>query len=259
MNASAGVTVSLGLHAFPSGEARFEAVPLLAVARPFSSLVDHLLATTPSEDEERVSVLKAARDMLEYRKLKPVKVQVWYDDAWLGATANVERGDPLSHAALWAESWPPREFTMRVVTDEVLAALEAPRCLLAIIDPGGFLCNALLPIDEAALQTPLLDIAARLQRPYGHRRPAGTGLRGCFSGSWSPASPVPKRGTPQATVRRFAPGRCGPRATASSTCLSWRRSTPSTRRWATRSIRRRPLSCFTLAAATRPIIPRRRA
>ena len=154
MKASAGVTVSLGLHAFPSGEARFEAVPLLAVARPFSSLVDHLLATTPSEDEERVSVLKAARDMLEYRKLKPVKVQVWYDDAWLGATANVERGDPLSHAALWAESWPPREFTMRVVTDEVLAALEAPRCLLAIIDPGGFLCNALLPIDEVALHVP---------------------------------------------------------------------------------------------------------
>ena len=106
------------------------------------------------------------RQMLEYRKLKPVKVQVWYDDSWLGATANVERGEPLSYAAMWAESWPPREFTMRVVTEEVLAALEAPRCLLAIIDPGGFLCNALLPIDKAALQTPLLDIAARLQQPY---------------------------------------------------------------------------------------------
>ena len=74
--------------------------------------------------------------------------------------------EPLTAAASLAESWPPREFTMRVVTEEVLAALEAPRCLLAIIDPGGFLCNALLPIDEVALQTPLVDVAARLQRPY---------------------------------------------------------------------------------------------
>ena len=139
------------------GDERISALPLVDLLRPVAPLVEHLLIETEPK-EKLYSTLKKAHKMIVSRSTEPVTVEMWCDGTYLGHAPNLDEWPPLGDLTERAEAWPPREVKMNVAFSLELEAVEAPSCLLAIVDPGTDFVA--LPMDGSVLDARLVDIAS---------------------------------------------------------------------------------------------------
>ena len=149
------------------GDERISALPLDSLLRPLALLVDHLLIETEPK-EELYSTLKIADDMIALRSSEPVTVEMWCDRDALGPVSDFDKTPALLYLAEQVEVWPPSRLAVRVSYQHELEAVMAPRCLLAIVDPG--IKHVAIPMNGAVLDAPLVNIAGVFQvRPIRGR------------------------------------------------------------------------------------------
>ena len=150
-------TVALRIIVLGEGDERISALPLVDLLRPVAPLVEHLLIETEPK-EKLYSTLKIADAMIASRSTEPVTVEMWCDETYLGHAPDFGTvAAPGQHGrtgrGLAAES-----VDISVALKQVQEAVEAPSCLLAIVDPG--IKHVAIPMDGAVLDARLVDIAS---------------------------------------------------------------------------------------------------
>ena len=123
-------------------------------------LLEDLLIETEPAKEKLYSTLKIADAMIALRSSEPVTVQMWCDHESLGPASDIDKTPALIYLAEQVEVWPPSRLTVRVSYQHELEAVMAPRCLLAIVDPG--IDYVAIPLEGAVLDATLVDIAAHV-------------------------------------------------------------------------------------------------
>ena len=91
-------------------------------------------------------------------RTEPVTVEMWCDETYLGHAPDLDQWPPLASMAEQVEVWPPKVVDISVALKQVQEAVEAPSCLLAIVDPG--IKHVAIPMDGAVLDARLVDIAS---------------------------------------------------------------------------------------------------
>ena len=145
------------------GDERISALPLDDLLRPVAPLVEHLLIETEPK-EKLYSTLKIADDMIASRSSEPVTVEMWCDHESASPCPILDQWPPLLYLAEQVEVWPPSRLTVRVSYQHELEAVMAPRCLLAIVDPG--IKHVAIPMNGAVLDAPLVNIARYVLTKY---------------------------------------------------------------------------------------------
>ena len=78
----------------------------------------------------------------------------------MGPASDIDKTPALLYLAEQVEVWPPSLLTVRVSYQHEREAVMAPRCLLAIVDPG--IKHVAIPLEGAVLDATLVNIAAHV-------------------------------------------------------------------------------------------------